>query len=590
MARILITSALPYINGVKHLGNLVGSMLPADVYARFMRAQGHEVLAICATDEHGTPAELAAAEAGQEVAQYCAEQHEIQKDLGARFGLSWDHFGRTSSEQTRVLTQALADRLDEAGLIEERTIEQVYSNADGRFLPDRYIIGTCPNCGYDRARGDQCENCTKVLDPTDLIEPRSAISGSTDLEVRATKHLYLRQSQMVDTIRSWINAQSDWPHLVTSIALKWLDEGLQDRGITRDLSWGVPVAHDGKWSDYDGKVFYVWFDAPIGYIGATHEWADAGPEAGDEGRDWKSWWYGDEAKDVTYVQFMGKDNVVFHTIGFPVTLLGSGEPWKLVDKLKGFNWLTYYGGKFSTSQKRGIFMDHALELLPADYWRYYLMANVPEGGDSSFTWDHFQGVVNKDLADVLGNFVNRILRFTKSKFGEAIPEGGTPGADEEALIKELDERIAAYTEHLEALEFRKALNELRAIWVSGNEYLTRAAPWTAFKEDPDKAAVSVRTGINLIRLFAVLAAPVIPETAGRILETLHLPADDLAWPKGTVADELAKLPAGHAFTVPEVLFSKIEDEQVAAWMERFGGESDVASTPDRTSPSPRAGT
>ncbi len=579
MARILVTSALPYINGVKHLGNLVGSMLPADVYARFMRARGHEVLAICATDEHGTPAELAAAEAGQPVDVYCAEQHEIQKTLGEGFGLSWDHFGRTSSPSTHRLTQHLADKLDDAGLIEERTIRQVYSKADGRFLPDRYIIGTCPHCGYDRARGDQCENCTRVLDPTDLLSPRSAISGSSDLEVRDTKHLYLRQSQMVDRLRTWIAGQTTWSHLVTSIANKWLDEGLQDRGITRDLSWGIPVAHDGRWPDYEGKVFYVWFDAPIGYMGATADWGDAAPEG--ETRDWRDWWFGDAAQDVRYVQFMGKDNVPFHTVGFPLTLMGSGEPWKLVDTIKGFNWLTYYGGKFSTSQKRGVFMDQALELLPADYWRYYLMANVPEGADSSFTWDHFAGTVNKDLADVLGNFVNRILRFTKSKFGEAVPDGGTPGAEEEALTRDLAQGIKEYTDHLEAMEFRKALASLRAIWVMGNEYLTRAAPWTAFKEDPERAAVSVRTGINLIRLFGVLAAPIIPETAGRILKTLGLDPQQVQWPGEDVAAELTRLGPGHAFEVPDVLFNKIDEDSIAAWTARFGGPEEEKAPADQ---------
>ncbi len=593
MARILITSALPYINGVKHLGNLVGSMLPADVYARFMRARGHDVLAICATDEHGTPAELAAAEAGQAVADYCAEQHEIQKALGERFGLSWDHFGRTSSQRTHELTQHLAAKLDDAGLIEERTIRQVYSKADGRFLPDRYIIGTCPHCGYDRARGDQCENCTRVLDPTDLKEPRSAISGSTDLEVRETKHLYLLVSQMAERLRTWIDAREDWPNLVRSIACKWLDEGLHDRGITRDLFWGVPVSHTDKegksrWADFDGKVFYVWFDAPIGYIGATADWADL-----EDGRDWKAWWFGEAAKDVRYVEFMGKDNVPFHTVFFPATLMGSGEDWKLVDTVKGFNWLTYYGGKFSTSQKRGVFMDTALDLLPGDYWRYYLMANVPEGADSSFTWDHFAQTVNKDLADVLGNFVNRILRFTRSKFGETVPDGGTPGEAEQALNDALGARIKAYTDHLEALEFRKALGELRAIWVLGNEYLTEAAPWTAFKTDPDRAAMGVRTGINLIRLFAVLAAPILPDTARRILETLNLDPADLSWPAhdlngADLKEELSRLKPGHAFSVPHVLFTKVEDSQVEEWTARFGG-ADLPDLGDSVASDPGKG-
>ena len=600
MNRILITSALPYINGVKHLGNLVGSMLPADVYARFKRAQGHEVLYICATDEHGTPAELAALEAGQEVAEYCREQHQLQKDIGERFGLSWDYFGRSSSPQNHKLTQHFCQKLDEAGLIEERVDKQVYSIDDGRFLPDRYITGTCPNCGYERARGDQCENCTYLLDPTDLIEPRSSVSGSTNLEVRESKHLYLRQSQMVDEIRTWIEAQKEWPVLVTSIAKKWLDEGLQDRCITRDLDWGVPVNRSG----FEDKVFYVWFDAPIEYIAATQEWADDDTMAvlqnllipggdpldgtyrevvGIEGtidfsesgisptRDWRSWWYGDAATDVSYVQFMAKDNIPFHTVGFPVTLLGSNEPWKVVDYIKGFNWLTYYGGKFSTSQQRGVFMDQALDILPADYWRYYLMANAPEGSDTSFTWEHFASTVNKDLADVLGNFVNRILRFTKSRFGEEIPAGGESGDAEARLQTELDQRIAAYTAHLEAMEFRKAFSELRAIWAAGNEYLTVAEPWTKFKQDKDAAAIGVRTGFNLIRLYAILSHPVIPTVSEKILDCLGLGREVLTWPDQSASFLLAALQPGHSFKVPDVLIQKITDEQIEDWTARFGG-------------------
>lgn len=563
MSRILITSALPYINGVKHLGNMVGSMLPADVYARFQRLRGHEVLCICATDEHGTPAELAAREAGQDVAAYCAEQHTIQKDIGERFGFSWDYFGRSSSPQNAALTQHLCTKLDEAGLIEERVVEQVYSIDDARFLPDRYIVGTCPKCGYENARGDQCENCTSVLDPTDLIDARSAISGSTNLEVRKSRHLYLLQSKMVNRLRAWLGTKTDWPVLVTSIARKWLDEGLHDRCITRDLKWGIPVNRPG----FEGKVFYVWFDAPIEYIGATREWADAAPDA----RDWKSWWYGEAAEDVRYVQFMGKDNVPFHSIGFPTTLLGSNEPWKVVDYIKGFNWLTYYGGKFSTSQKRGVFMDQALEILPADIWRYYLMANAPEGSDASFTWEHFAGTINKDLADVLGNFINRILRFAKSKFGETVPDGGVPGEVEANLTKELDARLLAYGELFERMEFRKALAELRAIWALGNEYLTEAAPWATFKQDRDAAAVGVRTGINLIRLFAIISQPVIPTLSRQMLKALHVTDSQAIWPNTPAAELLQALKPGHAFSVPDVLVQKIEDEQIADWKERFGG-------------------
>ncbi len=569
MTRILITSALPYINGVKHLGNLVGSMLPADVYARFARATGHEVLAICATDEHGTPAELAALEAGQDVAAYCAEQHAIQKKLGEGFGLDWDYFGRSSSPQNRELTQAFARALWKNGHLEVRSTRQVYSNAEKRFLPDRYVIGTCPHCGYDRARCDQCENCTRVLDPTDLINPRSALSGSTDIEIRDSAHLFLKQSQFVPQLRQWIDShKSDWPHLVYSIANKWLEEGLHDRGITRDLSWGVPVPDDIGGGKLKGKVFYVWFDAPIEYIGATKEWADAN----GKGDLWRKWW---QDRNVRYIEFLGKDNVPFHTVGFPVTIMGAGEGWKLVDQIKGFNWLNYYGGKFSTSQKRGIFMDAALELLPADYWRYYLMANAPESADSSFTWEHFASVVNKDLADVLGNFVNRITKFCAARFDGKVPGEGEYGAEEKSLIAEMDRRVADLRSQFEAMEFRKALGELRAIWVAGNEYLTRAAPWTHIKADRARAAVAVRMGLNLVHTFSHLSWPVIPATAMKMHETIQPVAGDgrmIPFPSDPMAKELDQLEAGQPIRVADVLFAKIADEQVEAWKARFGGD------------------
>ena len=569
MARILITSALPYINGIKHLGNLVGSQLPADLYARYMRARGHEVMFICATDEHGTPAELAAAKAKKPVDQYCAEMHQVQADLARGFKLSFDHFGRSSSARNHRLTQHFAGKLKDANLIAEVAERQVYSNADGRFLPDRYIEGTCPNCGYDRARGDQCENCTKQLDPTDLINPRSAISGSTDLEVRETKHLFLRQKALRDQLRDWIKSKTDWPILTTSIALKWLDDGdgLQDRGITRDLDWGVPVkAGDADWPGMEGKVFYVWFDAPIEYIAATAEWADA---QGLTDADWERWWRTDKgADDVRYVQFMGKDNVPFHTLSFPATLLGSGEPWKMVDYIKSFNYLNYDGGQFSTSQGRGVFMDMALSILPSDYWRWWLLSHAPESSDSEFTWENFQASVNKDLADVLGNLVSRVTKFCRSKFGEVVPEGGQWGAREDKLIADLTERLRAYEGFMEAMEVRKSSAEVRAMWALGNEYLQEAAPWSTFKTDPEQAAAQVRLALNLIRFYAVVSQPFVPDAAQAMMDAMG--TDDWSWPADVHA-ALGTLPAGHGFTTPEVLFAKITDEARAEWAEKFSG-------------------
>lgn len=576
-SRILITSALPYINGVKHLGNLAGSMLPADVYARVMRLLGHDVLYICATDEHGTPAELAAAEAGMAVAQYCALMHEKQREAGAAFDLSYDWFGRSSSEATAKLTQQFSATLEQNGLIEARISKQVYSNADGRYLPDRYVEGTCPNCAFEKARGDQCDNCGKLLDPIDLIDPYSSVSGSHDVEVRETEHLYLKQSEMSDKLRVWVEAQTSWPPLATSIALKWLDEGLRDRSITRDLDWGIPVVDmDGNpRAGFDGKVYYVWFDAPIAYIGATQDWA------ADTGGDWARWWRTDQgADDVTYVQFMGKDNVAFHTLSFPTTLMGAnleeeGEPWKLVDTLKAFNWVTWYGGKFSTSNKRGVFMDQAIALAPSDCWRWHLMANAPESSDAAFTWEEFQASVNSDLANVLGNFVNRITKYTVSKFDGQVPDGGVSGGHEDWIIAEVSTRLPLMIAHFEAREFRKALGEMRAIWAAGNEYLTRAAPWTHYKTDVDQAAVGVRMGLNLVSLFGIIAQPIIPRAAKSILDAMNIPEAHRSW---SSFDGWANgLPVGLPVAAPDVLFAKIEDTQIEDWTEQFGGDAEVQS-------------
>ncbi|MET9607651.1 methionine--tRNA ligase [Streptomyces sp. NPDC006512] len=571
MARHLITSALPYINGIKHLGNMVGSMLPADVYSRYLRQRGHDVLYICATDEHGTPAELAAKEAGVSVADFCAQAHDAQKAVYDGFQLSFDYFGRSSSRQNAEITQHFARKLQENGFIEERAIRQVYSPADGRFLPDRYVEGTCPHCGYDKARGDQCENCTRVLDPTDLIEPRSAISGSTELEVRETKHLFLLQSKLQVEVEAWVaEHEEEWPQLASSIARKWLTEGLHDRAITRDLDWGVPVPAD-TWPELaaEGKVFYVWFDAPIEYIAATKEWADAEPEH----RDYTSWWF--EAEDVRYTQFMAKDNVPFHTVMFPATELGTREPWKKVDYVKAFNWLTYYGGKFSTSQKRGVFTDHALEILPADYWRYFLIANAPESDDSSFTWEHFTATVNKDLADTLGNFVNRVLSFSRKRFGDDVPAGNAAGEAETKLGEQIAELLAEYEGHMETLQYRKAAAALRALWSAGNSYLEEKAPWLEIKTDPEGAALTLRTAMNLIHLYSVVSEPFIPASARAMRSAFSLDGDTATWVTPEQAKALDAVPAGTPFTVPPVLFAKITEEDLESYRERFGGNPEA---------------
>lgn len=564
MSKILVTSALPYINGVPHLGHMVGCLLPSDVYARYMRMMGNEVLYVVGTDEHGTTSEVGALKAGMDVQAYCDMNHDRHYRTYKDFELSFDYFGRTSSEQNKEMTYHIFEQLDKNGFIEERTVKQIYSIDDKMFLADRYITGTCPHCGYDKARGDQCENCTKVLEPTDLIDARSTISGSKNLEVRETKHLFLNLPKIEPKLREWLKTkEAFWPEVAYSIAQKWIKEGLQPRCITRDLKWGFPVNKAG----FEDKVFYVWFDAPIGYIGITKQWSDEKPEE----RNWKDWWYG--AKDVRHVEFMGKDNVPYHAITFPATLLGTGEPWTQVDYLKGFSYLTYEGGKFSKSEQRGIFAEDAVKEFPADYWRYWLMSNVPESSDSSFSFDLFAAVVNKDLNGVLGNFVSRVLKMTSSKIGNEVPAGGELTAVENELIANLQQHTDDYFKYMNELEFRKALNELRAIWVEGNNYISVTEPWAVIKTDAERAAAILRVCINLIRIFAILSAPIMPDVAAKMLAKLHLDAKDMPLFKGfNIAKEITAVKAGQPFEVGDMLFERITPEKVEELKQKYGSK------------------
>ena len=561
MAKALITSALPYINGVKHLGNLAGSLLPADIQARYRRQIGDATLFICATDEHGTPAELAAAAAGLDVADYCQRQHAIQADIYRRLNLSFDHFGRSSSPANHALTQHFFEHLDRHGLIEERILDQVFSPADGRFLPDRYVVGTCPHCGFTEARGDQCENCTRPLDPVDLRDPKSALSGSRDLEIRPSRHLFLRQSVLTDRLTGWLDSRSSWPPLVASIARAWLADGIEDRCITRDLSWGVPVPREG----YEDKVFYVWFDAPIAYIAATQDWAalQGQPEA------WRAWWW--EAADVDYTQFLAKDNVPFHAVSFPCTLIGSGEPWKSVDVIKGVNWLTYEGGKFSTSRGRGVFLDQALDLLPADYWRWWLASNAPESSDTDFSFARFATDVNHDLADTFGNLVNRVLTFVDRHYDGVVPTGAVAGEQEEQLQAELARRLATLRVHHDARQLRRAADAVRSIWHLANGYLAAEAPWTLVAKDPSRAALVARIAVNLVDVSAAAAWPFIPDAAQKVRVALGHETDHgtgvPAWP----SPALDSIEAGRQVQAPPILFGKLAAEWVDARRRQFAG-------------------
>lgn len=565
MSKILITSALPYINGVPHLGHMVGCLLPSDVYARYMRMMGNEVLYICGTDEHGTASEVGALKENMPVEEYCNKYHERHKQTYKDFNLSFDYFGRSSSRQNQELTYHIFEKLDQNGFIEERTMKQIYCVDDQMFLADRYIVGTCPYCGYEKARGDQCENCTKVLEPTDLIDAKSTVSGSSNLEVRETKHLFLNLPKIEEKLVEWLKTkEAFWPDVAYSIAKKWLKEGLQPRCITRDLKWGFPVNKEG----YEGKVFYVWFDAPIGYIGITKQWSDEKPEE----RNWRDWWL--DAQDVRYVEFMGKDNVPYHSITFPATLIGTGENWTKVDYLKGFSYLIYEGGKFSKSEHRGVFAEDAVQEFPADYWRYWLMANAPESSDSSFTFESFVSTVNKDLNGVLGNFAQRVMKMTASKIGSHVPQRGDLEPQDREFIATLQEKTNNYLKYLNEMEFRKATAELRAAWVEGNNYISVTEPWMVIKENPQRAETILNICLNVIRIYAALCAPLMPQTSEKILAKFGLGVDSLPLLKNfDVEKELSALPAGHAFEAGEALFERITPEKLAELQQKYGGKN-----------------
>lgn len=554
----LITSALPYINGIKHLGNLAGSLLPADVYTRYLKQQGEEAAYICGTDEHGTPAELAALEHQEPIDIYCQKMYATQKAIYERFSLEFDYFGRSSSPANHKMTQMIFKALDQEGYIETRQIRQIYSKVDGRFLPDRYVTGTCPKCGYEKARGDQCDGCGSLLDPTDLLHPRSSLSGSSDLEIRESAHLFLRLDALQKEVAAWVENHQDWPNTTKGIAFKWLQEGLQARCISRDLDWGVKIPKAG----FEHKVFYVWFDAPIAYISMTQEWAAA------NGKSWQTYW--ENTDQVQYTQFMAKDNVPFHTVFFPAMILGSRLNLKLPDQIKAFNWLNYEGGKFSTSLKRGIFSDQALELFPADYWRYYLIANAPESADSDFSFAHFAEIINKDLADVLGNFLQRVSKLVHQYFEGKIPEAHTPVPMEiqttcQKLVSEMDQA-------LKELKFRQAAQTLRAIWALGNEYIAKAEPWKTAKTDLAATGSILNHCLHFLRIDAIMAAAILPNTAKIIFDSLgeHVAPHQIAYQD---ALDWQALPAGRALHPHPILFAKIPKETVTALTNQFSGIS-----------------
>ncbi|KAG2716712.1 hypothetical protein I3760_03G140800 [Carya illinoinensis] len=570
---ILITSALPYVNNVPHLGNIIGCVLSADVFARYCRLRGYNVIYICGTDEYGTATETKAMEENCTPQEICDKYHAIHKEVYNWFNISFDEFGRTSTPQHTEVCQDIFKKLMENNWLSENTIQQFYCDNCKRFLADRLVEGTCPfpNCNYDSARGDQCEKCCEMLNSTELKDPRCKVCRTTP-QIRDTNHLFLELPLLKDKLEEYINAMSvagSWSQNAIQATHAWLTGGLKPRCITRDLKWGVPVPHE-KFKD---KVFYVWFDAPIGYISITACYTP----------DWEKWWKNPE--NVELYQFMGKDNVPFHTVMFPSTLLGTGESWTLMKSISVTEYLNYEGGKFSKSKGTGVFGNDAKGTnIPPEVWRYYLLTNRPEVSDTLFTWTDLQAKLNTELLNNLGNFINRVLSFIVKPpgqgYGSIIPDA--QGSESHLLTKTLAEKVGNYVEqYMEAMEkvkLKQALKIGMSISSEGNAYLQESQFWKLYKQDQASCSVVMRTSVGLVYLLASLLEPFMPSFSLKVLKQLNLPADSTLSLSDEAGDlEKARkpwevLPDGHKIGTPEPLFKEMKDEDVAFFQMKFSGK------------------
>ncbi|MDR0378164.1 MAG: methionine--tRNA ligase [Spirochaetaceae bacterium] len=574
MKRKLITSALPYINNVPHLGNLI-QVLSADAFARFCRLRGYDTLYICGTDEYGTATETRAAVEGISPKELCDRYYAIHAGIYEWFHIAFDKFGRTSTPIQTEIVQDIFTRLDAGGYITERTIEQLHCGRCGRFLADRYVRGICPHCGYAEARGDQCEACGKLLDPTDLQEPRCSICGSTPA-LKPTKHLYIDLPKLKDRLEAWIREASvkgAWANNALRMTEAWIRDGLRERAITRDLKWGIPVPKPG----YETKVFYVWFDAPIGYISIT---GNLGAEiSGDWRKFVDGWWKNPE--DVELFQFIGKDNIPFHTVIFPSSLLGTGDKWTMLHHMSSTEYLNYESGKFSKSKGVGVFGTDARETgIDADVWRFYIFYNRPEKADALFTWKDFQEKVNGELIGNLGNLVNRTLSFVTRYYGGSIPGGDIPLSPELAAFREnirkMEEDITAKLERSELRDAFRAVFELSSY---ANKTFQEAEPWRKRTEDPSAAEALIRELCYVARDIAVMIGPFMPDASRRLASFFGLaiggrPAAGNR--NGTEDGTLSWADVGRYGEISgriqsEVLFSRLEDELVDAMRERYSG-------------------
>jgi methionyl-tRNA synthetase len=545
--RRLVTSALPYVNNIPHLGNLI-QVLSADVFSRYCRQAGFETLYICGTDEYGTATETKALEEGLSPQELCDRFHVIHRDIYSWFNIAFDKFGRTSSpEQTQITQQMFLD-LDANGFIVEQTIEQLFLPSKEMFLADRYARGTCPSCGYKEARGDQCENCGKLLDPTELIEPWTPLAPGEKLVIKPTKHLYIDLPKLKDRLEAWIGEASErghWARNAVKMTEAWIRDGLKPRAITRDLKWGIPVPKAG----WEKKVFYVWFDAPIGYISMT---AALRPDS------WKTWWQNPD--NVELYQFIGKDNIPFHTVVFPSSLLGSGRPWTMLHTMSSSEYLNYESGKFSKSAGTGVFGNDVMDTgIPADVWRFYLFYNRPEKNDTLFAWKEFQERVNSDLIGNLSNLVNRTLTFSAKNFGPEVPEGD----EDEGFWTQIRAGEAQIREHFERAELRDALKVTLDLADLGNKKFQDAEPWKLIKSDKAAAGALLRNLVFLVRDLGLLIEPFLPSTAARIRAFVGTSSD--SW------SQLGSTKGNLTVGTVDILFKKLEDTDIAAWQARFAG-------------------
>lgn len=576
MNRKLITSALPYVNNVPHLGNLI-QMLSADVFARFCRSRGYDTLYICGTDEYGTATETKALEEGKTPRELCDHYYKLHTEIYDWFHIAFDKFGRTSNEEIKDVTQEIFNNLDANGFIKEHVTKQLFCPHCNMFLADRYVRGTCPKCGSEDARGDQCENCGSLLDPTDLIKAKCATCGSSP-EVRETKHLYIDLPAIAPRLEEWMekaSARGKWSANAIQMTKAWIRDGLNERAITRDLKWGIPVPKEG----YEDKVFYVWFDAPIGYISITLQLANELAAAGKKSFDYKSWWLpseSDESADkapVELFQFIGKDNIPFHTVVFPSSLLGSGRDWTKLFHMSSTEFLNYEDGKFSKSKGVGVFGTDAKESgIPADAWRFYIFYNRPEKSDYQFTWKDFQEKYNAELIGNLGNLVNRTLLFVNKYYGGKIPDA----PEDEALWAEVKAREERITELLEWANLKDAFREIFAISDIGNKAFQAAEPWKTRNTDPEKAAKLIHNLCYVIKDLMILAAPYLPQYAqkvasffGKTITEKRTGAND---PEGALTwSDLGKTEGLSEIGATSVYFTPMDDKTMKAFKERFSG-------------------